>query len=617
MATYPQRIFFIYFVFSIIGELCAQPVQVRTYHDPEKSVLKEIYYIDDSTTSRLTGPYKSYFISGNVEREGFYKDNLPDSIWVYYYENGNVKMKGMLKYGTSHGLWEYFFENGNLNMAGMIIDSKREGNWKYYYENGDIKSEGNYKNNVKHGIWNYFYEEGDIKAQAYYENGNGQYKEFYPSGKIKAEGLNVNGKSDSTWIFYFESGNTRARGDYANGKRIGPWIFYHNNKLKSAEGTYVDGEKNGKWVHYHENGEISSEGAIIAGQKEGYWRFFDEDGIFKAEGIFESDDGKYTEYYESGKIKAEGQILNGKNHGTWYYYYEDGTKEGKCVYEEGNGEYIGYYPDGTIKMKGKIKDGVNVGIWELYDGEGDLAGYYRPYYEENKPIYKLVEKTAPERGNYIKPEYKFKSYKSRYFDPVINEYKGVILATNPLAMIIGQLPFSVEYYIEERLGYELQVSILRDPFFKSASQVELNKVFNRGWNVALKQKFYHPEGRFGMFYFGHEVRLTSAKHYANAIDSANYVDFGGSFENIRLNTSETRFEYALFVGDRWMQLFGERYKNNSVGFTIDAFVGFGFGYRLYKENYPTTPEYEKLFENVNTSKFVISPRLGVNFGFVF
>jgi antitoxin component YwqK of YwqJK toxin-antitoxin module len=595
----------------------SQPVEIRKYHDPNNSILKEIYFVDDSTSARLCGPYKSYYISGTLEKEGFYQSNLPDSLWTYYYENGGLKMKGMLKDGASHGLWEYYFENGNLNMAGMIIDSKREGNWKYYYENGEIKSQGDYKNNEKHGIWNYFYEEGDLKAQAFYNNGRGKYKEFYNSGNVKAEGLNIDGKSDSTWVFYFENGNIRATGAYKQGKRIGPWIFYHENKTKSAEGIYNDGEKDGKWVHFHENGAVSSEGAIRAGKKEGYWKFFGEDGIFKAEGVFESNDGSYTEYYESGKIKAEGLIENGKNNGIWHYYYEDGSKEGECTYIHGDGEYVGYYPDGTIKMKGNIRDGVNIGIWELYGEDGSLAGYYRPYYENNKPVYKLVDKSeVPQRGNYIKPAYKYKSYKSRYFDPIINEYKGIILATNPLGMFIGQLPLSVEYYIEERLGYELQVSILRDPFFKSGPSIELNKVYDRGFNIALKQKYYHPEGSFGMFYFGHEVRLTTGKHFANVIDST-FTSGSQLPEEIKLNSSETKFEYALFVGDRWMQLFGERYKNNSVGFTIDAFVGFGFGYRLYQENYPNNPDYDEVFKDVNTSKFVISPRLGINFGFIF
>lgn len=594
-----------------------QSVQIRTYHDHDKTLLKEIFHLNDSISAKLGGSYKSFFINGNIEQEGYYKNNFPDSLWVFYYEHGGMKMRGMLKEGANHGLWEYFYENGHLNMAGMIIDSKREGNWKHYYESGNIKSQGDYLNNQKHGIWNFFYEEGDLKAQAYYNNGKGKYTEFYNYGAIKAEGININDMSDSTWVFYYESGKVRAKGAYDKGKRVGPWIFYYENETKSTEGIYSNGEKDGKWIHYHENGLVSSEGAIREGKKEGYWRFFDKNGSFNAEGIFKNDQGKYTEFFESGKIKTEGNIVNGKNHGIWNYYYEDGSKEGECEYFEGDGNYIGYYPDGTVKMKGKISNGVNVGIWELFETDGSLAGYYRPYYEDEKPVYKLVDKKQQvQRGNYVKPAYKFKSYKSRYFDPIINEYKGIIIATNPLGMIIGQLPVSVEYYIEERLGYELQVSIIRDPFFKPSSDVELNTVFDRGFNIALKQKYYHPEGKFGMFYFGHEVRLTSMVHYANVIDSTTNQGVPEYTQN-RINSNETKFEYALFVGDRWMRLFGERYKNNYLGFTIDAFVGFGFGYRLYQENFPNKSEYQEVFENVNTSKFVISPRLGLNFGFVF
>lgn len=590
----------------------AQTIEIKSYHDSDSSRIKEIYYIIDPTSAVLHGPYKSFYINGEVEREGYYTNNLPDSTWIYYFESGQIKMKGDLKGGVSHGLWEYYFENGKIHMAGIIIDSKREGNWKYYYENGNLKSQGDYRNNKKEGIWNYFYEGGELKSQAYYKEDKGKYKEFYIDGKLKAEGLNVNGYSDSTWIFYHENGKVKATGEYEKGKRVGPWIYYHKNEFKSAEGEFNKGEKEGKWIYYHESGEKSSEGALRDGKKEGYWKIFGKDGKFKAEGVFEQNDGTYTEYYESGKIKVEGNIKAGKNHGHWTYYYEDGSKEGECKFIQGNGEYIGYYNDGNVKMKGQIRDGVNVGLWELYKGDGSLAGYYRPYYEDSKPVYKLVEKPAPKRGDYIKPAYKYKSYKSRYFDPVINEYKGIILATNPLATFMGQLPLSFEYYIEERLGYEILVTLLRDPFYKSAESVELNEVYDRGFNAAVKQKYYHPEGRFGMFYFGHEVRLTSLNHYANVIDSISLPPV-----NEKINTKETKFEYALFVGDRWMALFGERYKNNSLGFTIDAYIGFGFGYRLYEEKYTSNPSYDEIFKNVNSSKFVISPRLGLNIGFVF
>ena len=592
--------------------LDAQPIKIRTFHDEQNTIIKEIYYITDSVSVELSGPYTSYFQNGTKEKEGFYKDNYPDSIWTYYYENGQVKMRGILRDGISHGLWEYFYENGSISMAGLIIDSQRQGTWKYYFENGNLKSQGDYREDVKEGIWNYFFEDGELKAQAFYKNNRGKYKEFYADGKLKAEGLNVNGQSDSTWILYHENGKIRATGEYRMGKRVGPWIYFHENEVKSAEGNFVNGEKEGKWIYYHDNGEISSEGALSEGKKEGYWKIFGKDGVFKAEGVFKKNDGKYTELYESGSIKAEGFILDGKNHGNWVYYFEDGLKEGECNYENGSGIYKGYYRDGRIKMKGKIKDGVNVGLWELYKGDGSLAGYYRPYYEDNKPVYKLVERKPVKRGDYIKPAYKYKSYKSRYFDPVINEYKGIILATNPLATFLGQLPISFEYYIEERLGYEIVATILRDPFYTTSENVEINEIYNRGFNVAIKQKFYHPEGKLGMFYFGHEVRLTSLNHYANVIDS-----LGNQNTIQKINSKETKFEYGLFVGDRWMRLFGERYNNNSLGLTIDVFAGFGFGYRLFDRKYPNNDDFDEVFDDLNDSKFSLSPRLGFNIGIVF
>lgn len=603
--------FFVLFI-CLANNVNAQAIEIRTYHDENEQLIKEIYFIESAKSANLTDSFKSYYINGTLEKKGFYKSNYPDSTWHYYYESGQLKMKGILKDGSNHGLWEYYYENGKINMAGMIIDSKREDTWSYYFENGDLKSQGKYNENLKTGIWNYFYEEGEIKAQAFYTKDKGKYKEFYNNGALKAEGIISQGQSDSTWVFYHESGNIKSMGDYSLGKRVGQWVYYYDGQGKSAEGNYVDGREDGKWIYYHENGEVRSEGALREGKKEGYWKIFGKDGAFNAEGVFNQNDGKYTEFYESGNVKAEGDLLNGKNHGLWVYYYEDGVKEGECKYVKGNGNYIGFYKNGSVKMKGDIKDGVNVGLWELFKENGDLAGYYRPYYEDNKPIYKLVEKNDPQKEDYVKPAYRYKNTKSRYYDPVINEYKGNIIATNPFATLVGHLPVSFEHYYEERLGYEVIATLYRNPFYQSFESVELNEVYDLGFSIALRQKFYHPEGRFGMFYFGHEIVATVLRHQANVIDSVS-----SDYVELKIKTEEARIEYGLFIGDRWMRLFGERYKHNSMGFTIDAYIGFAFGYRFYQKKYPDNPAYDNVFKDVNDSKFVISPRLGLNIGFVF
>ena len=78
-----------------------QPIEIRTYHDDQKSLVKEIYFISDKESALLNGPYKSFFINGGLEKEGFYTNNVPDSTWTYYYESGVKKMKGELKQGTN------------------------------------------------------------------------------------------------------------------------------------------------------------------------------------------------------------------------------------------------------------------------------------------------------------------------------------------------------------------------------------------------------------------------------------------------------------------------------------------------------------------------------------
>ena len=114
--------------------------------------------------------------------------------------------------------------------------------------------------------------------------------------------------------------------------------------------------------------------------------------------------------------------------------------------------------------------------------------------------------------------------RSGNFRPQVNEFKGIIVAFNPVSTAFGSIPFSVEYYLQERLGYELQFSILRDPFFTSDGNVKINDVYDRGYSLALRQKLYSPDRRLGMLYFGHELRFSTIDHFSNIIDSLNIVN---------------------------------------------------------------------------------------------
>lgn len=594
-----KRLIYIWILVCWSSLVFGQQYTVKTYFDNDSSKIKEVVSLDE-TDSTLQGTYESYYQSGSYFATGYYDDGLPDSLWVYYYETGKIKAKGSFRSGKQDGRWTYYFENGNKKAEGIIKNGIRDGFWTNFFENGAPKSEGSYWDGQKSGLWSYFYEDNSIKAQAYYEDGTGMYKEFYPSGSLKVEGKNKKEKSFGEWKYYWETGELQAIGMYEDGLRNGDWEFYHQNGELSAIGTYENGQRTGLWKYYHENGRISSEGVLNADEKDGVWTLYYNSGEIRGIGTYQQDDGNFREYYQSGTLKAEGSIKDGKKNGKWVYYDENGVKEGEAFFENGEGSYTGYYPAGIIKMKGKLRDNKRVGTWSLYDESGELVGTYKPIYEEEEPFFKTEkqDKRLSGRRPTDIPEYKFKNRSNRFFDSRINEFRAVIISTNPLGYLRSELPISVEYYMQERLGYEIEYRLIRRPFF---SDVDINENFRRGHGLALRQKFYSREGRYGMVYFGHEVRFQQIDHSILLLNGT------GPFATDKITLSETAAGYGVVFGWRWMKSAGD------AGITSDLFVGANIGYRSTSKNYNDNA-LEENFADVNQSNLYLPFNIGLNIG---
>ena len=561
---------FLFFVAFTHGQV----KQGKNYFDSDSTKVSEVYHYSVQD-SMLHGPYESFYLNGSLKTYGWYKENQPDSIWSYYYENGRKKAEGRFKDGTPYGHWKYYFENGNLKSEGTLNGSSKEGLWKFYYENDGEKSNGKYVNNSKDGIWNYFYEDGTLKAQSIITDGIGQYTEFYPSGARKMEGTNKNDKSTGEWTYYYETGEIEAIGEFQNGLKTGTWTYFHKNGERAATGTYTKGQRNGEWEYYHENGSLSQAGKVINDQKDGYWKLFYPTGEVLGEATYNEGDGMFNEYYPSGNQKAKGKIIDGKKTGKWYFYSEKGQLEGEADLENGEGNYIGYYPDGSIKMKGRIKDDKRVGEWKLFNPDGTTAGTYRPIYEDAQPIFKTrITSDFEDKDSQDKPNYHPEKRGLRYFLPRVNEYKGIIVGSNPIWLLDDQLPIAIEYYIQERLGYELQLNLIRSPFFTPDNQIGDYEVYRRGIKIHFRQKFYHADTKLGMFYFGHEINFKYVNNQVNHLDTLRNPP-----PQLNGNLIETSYGYGLLIGNRWMKDVG------SSGLTIDAFIGLGIASRSYKKDY--------------------------------
>lgn len=601
-----RKIFIIIWFLYLPLLALSQGKEVRVYYDDDRQHLKERYFVKDNDPSVLYGSYESFYLSGELKSKGQYINDETYGLWKYYYENGHLKMAGKLKDNSNHGFWTYYYENNHISMQGDIYDGKREGKWQFFYETGVLKSEGVFKNGVKDGLWTYYYEDKTLKAKAIYDEGDGLYKEFYQDGALKMEGYIKEEKSDSLWVTYYEDGTKKSEGAYEEGEKNGPWMYYYPSGALSSEGSYSHDLSDGKWTYYHENGEISAEGAERDGKREGYWKLYYDDGQMKGEGIFEAGSGDYKEYYESGKIKVKGTIVNGSNEGKWIYFYENGKKEGEADFTHGVGEYTGFYEDGTEKMKGTIKEGNKVGTWELYNTAGDLAGYYKPFYEDYEPILRKAGKKSrldQDNPEYKKPEYRYKSRKFKYFVKRNSDYGTIIVQVSPFTMLFGDLQVAVEYNVQERIGYELVIHKLRNPFFSSQYGLGEGDNFFDGFGLDFRQRFYHKDSKWGMPYFGHALQFSNYTRFEEYRSSA---DNQLNTASMNVNT----IQYGVFVGSRILQ------NINDNGFTFDLVAGVSAGYQNVGD-IKNGENVVGLFSSYNNNSFIVKPIFGLSLGYVF
>lgn len=104
-----------------------------------------------------------------------------------------------------------------------------------------------------------------------------------------------------------------------------------------------------------------------------------------------------------------------------------------------------------------------------------------------------------------------------------------------------------------------------------------------------------------MWYFAHEIRFSNLGHYVN-------IELNSAMPSmVTITAPEQRVEYSLLLGYRLMQ----RLKRD--GFTLDAFVGYGVGYR----DVSIDDQSKVYFNSISTNHFSQVVRFGFNIGYSF
>ena len=180
-------------------EESSSPTQIRTpspikiHHDgPTQEITKrKIAYYDigmkcpheerNLKEDKLHGPYRRWFMDGQLCEEMFYEDNILNGIHNIYYMNGAKHIEFNYMNGYKHGKQTMWFPDGKLSVIQNYCMGQLVGLQQTFYNNGQIKTSENYNSDGQlHGSWRHYFKNGRIHKDGSYEAGklHGMYIEY-------------------------------------------------------------------------------------------------------------------------------------------------------------------------------------------------------------------------------------------------------------------------------------------------------------------------------------------------------------------------------------------------------------------------------------------------------
>jgi membrane associated rhomboid family serine protease/antitoxin component YwqK of YwqJK toxin-antitoxin module len=220
--------------------------QVQVYYDKNWREINDessaYFYRIGSRDSidRWQGPVRDFYISGDLQMKGSYKDGLRDGVFIYYSDHKTYESAGRYEREHSVGKWETFHWNGTKES-------------EVFYDNRTFTSM----------MW-------DSLGNVQVVNGRGDYKSWYPNGVLKEQGHYYNGQRTGDFLGYFSDGKPYYREYYENnvivrGVSLGRDGSRYNYDALSELPTPVSGMK--KYREYLEKNKRSplskNEGGVV------------------------------------------------------------------------------------------------------------------------------------------------------------------------------------------------------------------------------------------------------------------------------------------------------------------------------------------------------------------
>lgn len=230
-------------------------------------------YMD--ANGKKQGHWIQKFPNGNVQFEGYFKNNNPVGQVKKYHENGKLKYDMYYNPKDLNQVTVTMYDiAGELAAKGEYYAKKKNGLWQYYGASNQVMLSENYnhglldgksvvywqtnpsqemeikfwKDSLKHGDWIWFYEDGKIRQKAQYKENklNGDFLVFFPDGTKHIEGKYFEDVRDGVWNYFKEDGSLKIKIVYNKGKIENEDEFERaqtkmiNEEYLEQEGKHID-----------------------------------------------------------------------------------------------------------------------------------------------------------------------------------------------------------------------------------------------------------------------------------------------------------------------------------------------------------------------------------------
>ncbi len=257
------------------GENAEAPTEVVPEQNPVPTTQNE-----PDNLERLVNPEPILALSqvGNINNtpqfvraqkiEQEYKNGQPHrELTIHFYRNGPNRF---------HGPYKEWYPSGTLWKEGLYEENSRVGQWKWYAENGELVKDALYnEKGLADGNWTYFHDNGTKRRIEGFKEG-------------KRHGRTEYYNNDGTQLLeLFSFKNDRLDGEVI---RWFPLAENQTEPQKQNHSTFLDGKRNGVATEWYPDGQIQSEVGFKNGNRHGRTRRWDKDGNIELDLLF--DDGE-------------------------------------------------------------------------------------------------------------------------------------------------------------------------------------------------------------------------------------------------------------------------------------------------------------------------------------